>query len=189
MFTVYFFLDLRRLILTPGHHENWQKVTQKVLISRTENFHPYIKCWFHKSNIFHDIKKTGQTNIRTRLRECVKTNRSKYNFLLWTNSSLSLAKLRTLVKYLGDVLQTRDTANMSSRCSCLTWHWHIGIYWFFLLCIETHKQVNWQINGKLFNSHAIQNHYLWVNIQGIDGSAWSPRSYRIMTIWLKKLTF
>ena len=37
-----FFMALRWLILTPGHNENWQKGTRKVLILRTENFHPYM---------------------------------------------------------------------------------------------------------------------------------------------------
>ena len=37
-----FWSAVRWLILTPGHLENWQKVTRKVLISQTENFHPHI---------------------------------------------------------------------------------------------------------------------------------------------------
>ena len=36
-----FFWALQWLILTPGHYESGQKVTLKVLISRTENVHPY----------------------------------------------------------------------------------------------------------------------------------------------------
>ena len=40
--TGYFFLALRVLIMTPGHHENWQKVTRKVHISHPDNFYPYI---------------------------------------------------------------------------------------------------------------------------------------------------
>ena len=37
-----FFSALWWLILTPCLIENWQKVTRKVHISRTENFHPYV---------------------------------------------------------------------------------------------------------------------------------------------------
>ena len=36
-----FFSALRWLIWTPGHDENWQKVTQKVNISHLDNFEPY----------------------------------------------------------------------------------------------------------------------------------------------------
>ena len=39
--TWYFFTALLWLILTQGHHENLQKVTQKVLISHPDNFDPY----------------------------------------------------------------------------------------------------------------------------------------------------
>ena len=40
--TFHYFLTLRWLILTPGHHEKWQKVTQEVHISQIQNYHPYI---------------------------------------------------------------------------------------------------------------------------------------------------
>ena len=44
-----FFPTLRWLILTQGHHENWQKVTQKVHISQTESFHLYFEQHFRST--------------------------------------------------------------------------------------------------------------------------------------------